>query len=78
MKTSWKPLGRSLLIAQRKHVQQSLRGRERVEDDGLSHHPKDVTADENVKVVHTRLMCDRKRDLQSIASQVDIRFGKVQ
>ena len=54
------------------------RERERVEDDGLSHHPKDVTADENVKVVHTRLMCDRKRDLRSIASQVDIRFGKVQ
>ena len=47
-------------------------------DDGLSHRAKDVTADENVKVVHTHLMCDRKRDLRSIASQVDIKFWKVQ
>ena len=39
------------------------RGRESVVDDGFSHRPKDVTADENVKAVHTRLMCERKRDL---------------
>ena len=34
-----------------------------VEDDGLSSRPKDVTSDENVKVVHTLVMCDRRRDL---------------
>ena len=36
------------------------RGRESVEDDGLSGHPKEATADENVKVVHTLVMCNRK------------------
>ena len=35
-------------------------GRESVEDDGRSGRPKDTTADENVKVVHTLVMCDRK------------------
>ena len=39
--------------------QQSLR-RESVEDDGLSGRPKDATIDENVKVVHTLVMCDMK------------------
>ena len=34
-----------------------------VEDDGQSSRPKDATADENVKVVHTLVMCDRRRDL---------------
>ena len=39
------------------------RGRESVEDDGRSGRSKDATTDENVKVVHTLVMCDRKRDL---------------
>ena len=95
MKTSWKPLGRSLLfIAQGKHGQKvwclivSLpdicplsyfkRGREGVEDDGRSGRPKDATADENVKVVHTQVMCDKRRDLRRIASEVSIRFVAVQ
>ena len=34
---------------------------ESVEDDGQSGRPKDSTADENVKVVHTLVMCDRRR-----------------
>ena len=34
-----------------------------VEDDGRSGRPKDATTDENVKVVHTLVMCDRRRDL---------------
>ena len=65
MKTPWKPLGRSrLLIAQYKK-----RGeRESIEDDVRSSRPKDATTDENVKVVHTLVMCDRRRDLQIIAS----------
>ena len=32
--------------------------RESVEDDGRSGNPKDATADENVKVVYTLVMCD--------------------
>ena len=43
------------------------RERESVEDDGLSGWPKDATTDENVKVVHTLVMCDWRRDLRSIA-----------
>ena len=38
------------------------RGRERVEDDRRSGRLKDATANENVKVVHTLVMCDRRRD----------------
>ena len=33
---------------------------------------KDSTGDENVKVVHTLVMCDRRRDLRSMASEVCI------
>ena len=44
------------------------KGRESVEEDGRSGGPKDGTADENIKVVHTLVMCDRRRDLRSIAS----------
>ena len=43
------------------------RGRDSIEDDGRSGRPKDATADENVRVVHILVMCDRRRDLQSIA-----------
>ena len=38
------------------------RGRESVDDCGQSGHPKDATADENVKVMHTLCMCDRRRE----------------
>ena len=44
------------------------RERESVEDDEQSCRPKDATADENVKAVHTLVMCDRRRDMRSIAS----------
>ena len=33
-----------------------------------------VAPDENVKVVHTLVMCDRRRDLRSIASEVGLSF----
>ena len=70
MKTSWKPLGRNW--------QQSLRGGESIEDDGRSGRPKDATADEHFKVAHiVPAMCDKRRDLRSIASEVGIRFGAV-
>ena len=45
--------------------------------DGLAV-PKDATADENTKAVHTLVMCDRRQDLRSIASKVGISFGAVQ
>ena len=38
----------------------------------------DDTTDENVKVVHTLVMCDRRHNLRSIASEVAICFGVVQ
>ena len=54
------------------------RARKRVQDDGRSGCPKDAAADVNVKVVHTLVMCDRRRDLRSIASEAGISFGAVQ
>ena len=46
-------------------------GGESIEGDGWSDSPKDVT-DENLKVVHTLVMCNRNRDLRIIASEVGI------
>ena len=40
--------------------------------------PKDATTDKNVMVVQALFMCDRRRDLRSIASEVGISFGAVQ
>ena len=40
--------------------------------------PKYANADENVMVVHILVMCDRRRDTWSIASEVGISFGAVQ
>ena len=54
------------------------RGRESVEDDGRSGRPKDATSDENVMVMYTLVICDRRRDLRSIASEVVISFWAVQ
>ena len=51
--------------------------RESVEDGGRSGRNKDDTTDENVKVMHTLVMCDRRRDLRCIASEVGISFGSV-
>ena len=34
-----------------------MRERQSVEDDGQPGRPKDATTDENVKVVHTLVMC---------------------
>ena len=60
----------------KKWAQEFKTGRESFEDDGRSSHPKDATADENVKVVHTLVMCDRRQNLRSIASEVGISFGQ--
>ena len=53
------------------------RGRESVEDDGWSGYYKDVNGDENFKLMHTLVICNRRRDMQSIASEVGITFGAV-
>ena len=54
------------------------RGRKSIEDDARSGRPKDATTDENVEIVHNLVMCDSRRDLRSIASEVGISFGAVQ
>ena len=54
------------------------RGRESIKDDEMSGRPKDATTDDNVEIVHNLVMCNRRRDLQSIASEVSISFGAVQ
>ena len=53
-------------------------GRESIDDDQRSGRPKDASTDENVEIIHNLVMCDRRRDLQSIASEVHIKFGAVQ
>ena len=58
-------------------MQQSLSGEESAEDDERSGRPKDATTDENVKVVHTLVMCERRRNMQNIASEEGISFGTV-
>ena len=40
--------------------------RESVEDDAQFGHPKDATTGENVKVLHTQVMCDMRRYVRSI------------
>ena len=64
--------------AVKKWAAEFKRERESVEDDGRSGCPKDATTDENIKVVHTLVMYDRRRDRQSIASEVGISFWGVQ
>ena len=39
-------------------------------DDGRSGRPNNATADENVMVVHTLVMCDRRQVLLSIANDL--------
>ena len=46
--------------------------------DGRSGRPRDATTDANVKVVHTLVMSDRRRNLRSIASEVGISLGAIQ
>jgi histone-lysine N-methyltransferase SETMAR len=54
------------------------RGRESIEDDEWLVWPKEATNDETAEHVHDLVMCDRRRDLQSIAREMDISFGSVQ
>ena len=52
------------------------RGRQSIEDDGPWVVPR--TADDNANVVGILVMCDRRRDLQSLGSEVGISLGAVQ
>ena len=52
------------------------RGRESIEDDARYGRPKDATTDENVEIVHNLVICDRRRDLRSIASEVGTSLGQ--
>ena len=54
------------------------RGRESIKADARSGRPKDAITDENVEIVHNLVMCDRRRDVRSIAIEVGISFGAVQ
>ena len=49
-----------------------------MEDCERSGCPKKATTDENVEIVHSTIMCDRKRSLRDIARQIIISFGAVQ
>ena len=51
--------------------------REIIEDDERSGRLKEATTDENVEIVHSLVMCER-RNLRNIASEVGICFGAVQ
>ena len=62
----------------RKCAAEFKRERECVDNDGRSGRLKDATTDEYVKVVHTLVMCDRRRDLRGIASEVGIHYRAVQ
>ena len=39
---------------------------------------QEAATDENVELVHSLIMCDRKRNLPDIARQIGISFGAVQ
>ena len=59
-------------------VAEFRRGRRALKDDERSGHPKEATTDENIEIVHSLVMCDRRQNLRDIASKVGISFGAVQ
>ena len=49
-----------------------------MEDYEWSRCPKEATADKNIELVHSLIMCDRTRSLLDIARQIRISFGAIQ
>ena len=54
------------------------RGRESMEDYEWSGHSTEATTNENVELVHSLIICDRRRSLRDWARQIAISFGAVQ
>ena len=46
-----------------------------MEDYERSGRPKEATADENVELMHSLIMCDRRRSLRDTARQIGISYG---
>ena len=49
----------------------------RVEDYERSGRPKEPTTDEHIELVHSLIMCDRRKSLCDTARQTGISFGAV-
>ena len=62
----------------KKWAAEFTRGWGSIDDDPRSGSPKNATTDENVEIVHNLVMCDKRRDLRSVVSEVGIRFVAVQ
>jgi transposase len=54
------------------------RGRESSEDYERPRRPKEATNNDTAEAVHDLVMCDKRRDLRSIAREVGISSGSVQ
>jgi hypothetical protein len=54
------------------------RGRESIGDYEWPGRPKEATNNETAESVHDLVICDRRRDLRSMAREVGISFGSVQ
>ena len=54
------------------------RGRESVKDYERSGRHKEAATDENVELVYSLIMCDRRRSLHDNATQIGVSFGAVQ
>ena len=78
MTTSLKPFGEESSYSTVKWTAESWRGRESMEDYELPWHPNEATIDENILLVHSLIMCDRRRSLHDIAKQIGVSFGAAQ
>ena len=54
------------------------RERGSVEDYEWSGHPKEATTEENIELVRSLIICDKRRSLHDIARQIGISFRAVQ
>ena len=52
------------------------RGRKSVEDYKRFGRPREATTDKNVELVHSLIMCDRRRSPHGIARKIGINLGQ--